>query len=236
MTPKLGLSRLAASGLTGLVVLGAILGQTRPPAGYELTTRGSTLTRIAVIGDSYTTGTDEGGQGPQGWTSQAWQLLANQGVKVDADVAAEGGAGYGIRGNRGNVFEDLTVRAVNRDDVLVVFFGSRNDQPVDLQKYPVLVGETFQIARRVAPQAKFLVIGPPWPTADPPPVVLTLRDDLRAQARAVNAVFIDPIAEGWFVGRPDLIGQDGVHPTDAGHRYLAEKIAPLIRSQLSIPI
>nr|WP_236147657.1 GDSL lipase [Mycolicibacterium sp. CH28] len=208
----------------------------RAPGGYELANRGSTLTHIAVIGDSYTTGTDEGGQGTQSWTTQAWRMLANQGVKIDADVAAEGGAGYGIRGNRGNVFEDLTVRAVNRDDVLVVFFGSRNDQPVDLQKYPVMVNETFQIARRVAPQAKFLVIGPPWPTADPPPTVLDLRDDLSAQAAMANAVFIDPIAEGWFVGRPDLIGPDGVHPTDQGHRYMAEKIAPLIRSQLTIPL
>jgi lysophospholipase L1-like esterase len=33
-----------------------------------------------------------------------------------------------------------------------------------------------------------------------------------------------------------LIGPDGVHPTDAGHAYMAEKIAPLIRSQLAIPL
>ncbi len=236
MTRREGLIRVITTGLWGLVVLAAVIGYSRPPGGYELANRGSVLTRIAVIGDSYTTGTDEGGQGPRSWTTQAWQLLGGQGVKIDADVAAEGGAGYGIRGNRGNVFEDLTVRAVNRDDVLVVFFGSRNDQPVDLQKYPIMVNETFQIARRVAPGAKFLVIGPPWPTADPPLEVLALRDNLRAQAARANAVFIDPIAEGWFVGRPDLIGPDGVHPTDEGHRYMAEKIAPLIRSQLTIPL
>ena len=50
------------------------------------------------------------------------------------------------------------------------------------------------------------------------------------------SVFIDPLAEGWFVGRPDLIGSDGVHPNDAGHAYLAAKIAPLIRNQLTIPV
>ncbi|WP_099250883.1 GDSL lipase [Mycobacterium sp. shizuoka-1] len=230
------LIRVATAGVPAVVALAVLLGYCLPSTDIQLANRGSQFSRIAVIGDSYTTGTDEGGQGPQSWTSRAWLLLANQGAKVDADVAAEGGAGYGIRGNRGNLFEDLTVRAVNRDDVLVVFFGSRNDQPVDMQKYPVLVGETFQIARRVAPKAKFLVIGPPWPTADPPPAVLALRDGLRAQARAVGAVFIDPLAEGWFVGHPELIGADGVHPTDAGHAYMAEKIAPLIRSQLAIPL
>ncbi|MCI4674177.1 SGNH/GDSL hydrolase family protein [Mycolicibacterium litorale] len=213
-----------------------MIGYARTPDPYELVHRGTVENRVAVVGDSYTTGTDEGGRGPHSWTAQAWQLLASEGLKVDADVVAEGGAGYSVRGNRGSVFEDLTVKAVKRDDVLVVFFGSRNDQPVDQRKFPVMVGETFQIARRVAPSARFLVIGPPWPTADPPADVLAIRDSLRNQARAVGAVFVDPLAEGWFVGRPDLIGSDGVHPNDAGHAYLAEKIAPLIRNQLTIPV
>ena len=53
-----------------------------------------------------------------------------------------------------------------------------------------------------------------------------------ASARAVGATFVDPLADGWFVGRPELIGADGVHPTDAGQAYMADKIAPLIRAQL----
>jgi lysophospholipase L1-like esterase len=228
--------RVITAGLSAVTVLAAVVGYSQPSVDYALANRGSQFSRIAVIGDSYTTGTDEGGEGPQSWTSRAWLLLASQGARIDADVAAEGGAGYGIRGNHGSLFEDLTARAVDRDDVLVVFFGSRNDQPVDMAQYPVLVGQTFQAARRVAPKAKFLVIGPPWPTADPPPEVFALRDTLRDQARTVGAVFIDPLAEGWFVGRPELIGPDGVHPTDAGHVYMAEKIAPLIRSQLAIPL
>ncbi len=39
--------------------------------------------------------------------------------------------------------------------------------------------------------------------------------------------------ERWFVDRPDLIGADGVHPTDAGHQYMADMIGPRIRTQLS---
>lgn len=191
---------------------------------------------IAVIGDSYTTGSIEGGTGAHSWPKLAWKLLAERGLEVDADVAAEGGAGYGQPGDRGSVFEDLTAHAVRRNDVLVVFFGSRNDQPVDPQKFPELAGDTLLLARFAAPDAKFLVIGPPWPTAAPPPEVLRIRDSLRAQAAAKGAVFIDPIAEGWFVGRPDLIGRDGVHPTDAGHVYMAERIAPLIYRQLTIRI
>ena len=196
---------------------------------------GSTV-EVAIIGDSYTAGTTEGGNGPKSWPQIAWQMLSAEGVDVRTDVAAEGGAGYGQPGNRGSAFVDLTARAVRHSDALVVFFGSRNDQPVDPLRFPALAANVFQLARFSAPAAKILVIGPPWPTADPPAAVLRIRDNLRDQATAAGAMFVDPIAEGWFVGRPDLIGQDGVHPTDAGHAYMAAKIAPLIYDQLTVRI
>lgn len=198
----------------------------------EILTLDYTANRIAVIGDSYTTGSLEGGNGPKGWTALTWKTLARQGVAIAADVGAEGGAGYGTRGNRGSVFEDLTERTIKPDDSLVVFFGSRNDQGVDPTQLSVLIYGTFQLARRLAPSARFLVIGPPWPTADPPDAMLRIRDVLRYQAGVANAEFVDPITEGWFVGKPELIGTDGVHPTDAGHAYMADKIAPLIGGQL----
>jgi hypothetical protein len=115
----------------------------------------------------------------------------------------------------------------------VVFFGSRNDEGVDPMQMAGMAHDTFDLARRIAPSSKLLVIGPPWPTADPPFDVLYVRDTLSGQAHNAGATFIDPISEGWFVGRPDLIGPDGVHPNDAGHAYMAEKIAPLIHAQLS---
>jgi lysophospholipase L1-like esterase len=121
---------------------------------------------------------------------------------------------------------------VKPDDTLVVFFGSRNDQGVDPTQLSILAYGTFQLARQLAPRATFLVIGPPWPTANPPEAVLRIRDALRYQANLAGAVWVDPIAERWFVGHPELIGSDGVHPTDAGHEYMADKIAPLIEAQL----
>jgi lysophospholipase L1-like esterase len=190
------------------------------------------VNRVAVIGDSYTTGSDQGGNGAKGWTPQVWSALADHGIAVTPTVAAEGGAGYCTRGNRGSVFEDLTVRAVKPDDVLVVFFGSRNDMPVEPTRLSVAMYGTLKLARRIARSAELLVIGPAWPTADPPPEVLRIRDVLGYQADLAGATFVDPIAARWFVGRPELIGADGVHPTDAGHAYMAAKIAPLISSRL----
>ena len=190
------------------------------------------VNRVAVISDSYTTGSDQGGNGAKGWSPQVWQALTEHGIAVTPTVAAEGGAGYCTRGNRGGVFEDLTVRAVKPDDVLVVFFGSRNDMPVEPTRLSVAMYGTLKLARRIARSAELLVIGPAWPTADPPAEVLRIRDVLGYQADLAGATFIDPIAARWFVGRPDLIGKDGVHPTDAGHTYMAEKIAPLISARL----
>lgn len=227
------MSRLATFviGLTFLVGIGiAYPAQVRT---YDTLTLDFRLNHLAVVGDSYTTGTSEGGLGPRSWPARAWDGLAARGERVSADVAAEGRAGYGMPGDHGSVFEDLTSRAVQPDDVLVVFFGSRNDEPIDAGVIGQKARNTFDLARRLAPSARFLVIGPPWPTADVPLPILQIRDALAAAAGAAGATWVDPIAEHWFVGRPDLIGADGVHPNDAGHQYMADKIAPLIRTQLS---
>jgi lysophospholipase L1-like esterase len=226
-------SRLVTFVVAVALLVGALNAGSTPVRHNELRTLDASINRVAVVGDSYTTGGELGGLGSKGWTTRAWQLLSRQGIAVAPDVAAEGGAGYGTRGNHGSVFEDLTADVVKPDDALVVFFGSRNDQNVDPTQLSVLAWGTFQLARRTAPSAKFLVIGPPWPTADPPDPVLRIRDALKYQAGVAGATFIDPIAQGWFVGRPELIGADGVHPTDAGHAYMADKIAPLIGSQLA---
>jgi lysophospholipase L1-like esterase len=226
--------------IIGLLLVVAVAGQapaySAHPArvrAYGTLTEDSRLNRVAVIGDSYTAGTDEGGLGPKSWTARAWQTLAERGVRIAPDVAAEGRAGYGVRGDHGSIFEDLTSRAVKADDALVVFFGSRNDQGVDPQLLAGKARDTFDLARVLAPSARFLVIGPPWPTADVPEPILVIRDVLNAAARAAGAAFVDPIGDRWFVDRPDLIAPDGVHPNDAGHQYLADKIAPLIGMQLS---
>lgn len=197
------------------------------------TASGVAPSRVAVIGDSYTTGSNEGGQGPNGWAPLVWRMLEGQGFDITPDVAAEGGAGYAVRGNHGSLFGDLTPRAVRPDDALVVFFGSRNDEHADPNVLAADARNAFALARRTAPRARLLVIGPPWTGADVPRDVLQIRDTLRAQALAAGATFYDPLIAGWFFGTPWLIGGDGVHPTDAGHAFLASRIAPLIVGQLT---
>ena len=235
-TVEVVVSRLTTFVISLALLAGVAFADVACPArvrAYGVLSVDSRLNHVAVIGDSYTTGTDEGGLGPNSWTAHAWQTLGSRGLRIAADVAAEGKAGYAVPGDHGSVFEDLTARAVKPDDALVVFFGSRNDLGVDPGLLTERARNAFVLARRFAPRARFLVIGPPWPTADVPGPMLMIRDVLNSVARAGGAAFVDPLGDRWFVDRPDLIGPDGVHPNDAGHEYLADKIAPLIRMQLS---
>jgi lysophospholipase L1-like esterase len=225
--------RLLTFVLSLAVPLGTLIGQVPEAQHHDVRLMDYAVNRIAVIGDSYTAGSDQGGNGPKGWTTHVWQALTQHGIAVTPTVAAEGGAGYCTRGIHGSVFEDLTVRAVKPTDVLVVFFGSRNDEDVDPTRLSVAMYGTLKLARQIAQSAKFLVIGPPWPSADAPPTIRRIRDVLGYQAELAGATFVDPIAARWFVGKPELIGADGVHPTDAGHEYMAEKLAPMIGAQLN---
>lgn len=224
----------AAAAMAALVVLvglacATVVAASRAVPRYQLTANGRRPIPVMIIGDSYTTGTDQGGRGPSNWTVLMRQRLADWGIPIDLAVAAEGRAGYVVKGDHGSVFEDLTARIVTPAAKLVVFFGSLNDRDVDPEVLTVRSRATLARARRLAPSATMLVIGPPWPNADVPGSLLRNRDALRAVAHTARATFVDPIAERWLADQPELIGSDAVHPNDAGHRYLADKIAPLIR-------
>ena len=52
----------------------------------------------------------------------------------------------------------------------------------------------------------------------------------RHAAAYVDALFIDPLREGWFAGWAHrYIGSDGIHPTNAGHRHIAALVAADLR-------
>jgi phospholipase/lecithinase/hemolysin len=75
-----------------------------------------------------------------------------------------------------------------------------------------------------------VVIGPLWSDGDAPAPVLAVRDAVRTAALAAGAQWIDPVADGWFDRPAGLIGADRVHPTDAGHRLMAERVDAALRT------
>jgi lysophospholipase L1-like esterase len=200
---------------------------TAPPSKQQL---------IGVVGDSYTSGSPQGGNGENRWTARVTEDLKRQGIDVVIYRGSEGGSGYVEKGrSSGEVFADKIKTAVKPNDRLLIFFGSRNDSRATAGDMAHATCDTLRSAELAAPAARLLVIGAPWVNADPPAYILRNNDILRDRADALGGTFIDPIADGWFVDRPDLIGADGVHPTDAGHAYMAQKIEPVVEELLSAP-
>ena len=191
---------------------------------------------VAIIGGAYTAGTEWGGNGPDGWPALIAAQLRQQGTAIVPFVGAEDGSGYVTPGDyQGKVFADQIPAVVRPNDRLVIVFGSLSDTDVPAEELQPAVRQTLDSASAAAPQAKIVVIGPAWTDPNPPDNVLQARDVIRTEAGLTGAIFVDPIAEGWFINRPDLIGSDGMHPTNAGHTVMAEKIALLIGQQLQSP-
>lgn len=192
---------------------------------------------VAIIGDSFTSGRQFKGADPDGWPSIVAIQLSTDGTKIRPDVAATGGSGYVKHGTRGSVPFDQQVRQVAGQNVdLVVLFGAAHDEtalPDKADELSQAVQRTLAEARQSAPKAKLLVIGPASVEAQPSLDSAQVRDIVKAQADAVGVPFVDPLAELWFSGRPDLIGSDGAL-TRPGHAVAAEKIGPYISEQLGL--
>jgi lysophospholipase L1-like esterase len=215
-----------STSIVAVTVLGMVIADGTRSAAAE---SGEFL--VAIIGDSYTAGSDEGGYGSTGWPVLLQSMLANDRIRISEQVLAEGGSGYAQRGTGGGTLGDK-VSSVNPNSDLVVFFGSRNDVTNSPGRVRDEAALAWAAAKGRAPHAKILAIGPAWSDGEPPADLLAIRDQLRAQADTQALMFVDPLGEQWFAHDPELIGADGIHPTDAGHRFLASAIAPRIEQAL----
>jgi lysophospholipase L1-like esterase len=187
---------------------------------------------VVVIGDSYTSGSDVGGLGDANWTAVMARDVAAAGIPLRLTVSGRPGSGYLTEGGEGTTFLGEARGIVTPDDRVVVVFGSRNDEEADVT---TAAEATFEAIERNAPGAKVIAIAP-FPTTgetnetntDVPRYLRKMIGQLRVAATRKNVTFVDPIRDGWFFGRPDLIGSDTWHPNDAGHRHMADKITPIV--------
>ncbi|RYE44165.1 MAG: SGNH/GDSL hydrolase family protein [Hyphomicrobiales bacterium] len=187
---------------------------------------------VAVIGDSFTSGSREGGTGLTNWTLAMEPSLKATHPNVITRTSAKGGAGYVHGLDKGFNFDILAQATVyNTDDVVVLFGGLH-----DIEENQALVYETAVTTignvKDAAPEATVLVVGPAWTQGPPSAGVRTVMETIRHAAEASRVTFVDPVAEGWFISRGDLIGSDNLQPTDEGHKYLAEKMAPHVLAAL----
>lgn len=235
------------AGVAGLLAIAAVtasvaLGNHTPPppasskaAQYLATPQVKVEPSIIVaIGDSYTGGSNMGGstKTPSNWVVAAASELRKSGTEVIEVERGLGGSGYVNRGPVGKVFGDMIADNLHPETDVVVFFGSINDQAQPLDKVRAAADRAFTAAQKAAPNAKFIAVAPAWMRPDVPEEILAIRDAIKELAAKHKFDFVDPIAEDWFQDSPQLIGSDTVHPTDAGHLLMAEKITPHLKAAL----
>lgn len=203
-----------------------------PTAGTTARTTAPTTERapvLAVYGDWYVSGTDQGGVGPAGWPA-----IVSQRIGAEATVPhAAPAAGYVAESATGDTFLTLAQNTPEPTADVTIVFGSRNDYLSTPAEITAAATRTFETIRATAPQTELLVIGPAWTDAAVPPELLPVRDAVQQAAAAAGATFVDPIAERWFFDDTGLISTDLISPTDAGHVYLADRIEPVVRQLLA---
>lgn len=177
---------------------------------------------MLFFGDSYTEGSAMGGYNDNGWPA-----ITCQRVGCIYDLDAVGGSGFTARGPGGGPFPTRVDDVIVQQPDVVVVEGGHNDSDPD-----ATADAAAEVLRRLQaglPDATMLMLGPIWQNGDPPPEQVEINQALREVADDAGVRFVSPIDRGWFAGdKADLIGRDGVHPTNAGHRYLADLMAPIV--------
>lgn len=187
--------------------------------------------RIAILGDSYTGGSDIGGQGSKGYP----QILAGR-LGAQVYVQAVGGSGYTTRGTGSTTFLERAPNIVGDDPQLVIVYGSRNDSTATGGALKAAVTATLTQIVQATSHPKVLVIGPAWGPVPPPGAPDADRAIVRSVATSLNLPFVDPVQQGWFTGtNAHFIGADQVHPTDAGHVHEADLIEATLRRLNLLP-
>lgn len=151
-------------------------------------------------------------------------------------IAAAGGTGYTTQrvldGVRSGTYVERIAAAVEGSyyDVVVVAGGNNDaNAAFDPTRFRTAVRTVLQQVRTSLPDAQLVVLGPYSPDG-------TGYEQQRAieQQEAANfdAVFIDPVAEGWMRGGERLLHSDGFHPNDAGHAHLGARAATALSRAL----
>ena len=210
------------------------------PAGASLTKAPPLANRWMVLGDSITAGSGVNTAfGLNSWILRAanylyWDDPWNQAVGGTGYVADNSGASVPL-GER--VAADV---APYDPDQLVIWAGY-NDVLEPQASIAAAASDLYAQLATAAPNADVYVVGVWSPTGTAGPTSIATDETLRAAAATAGLPFISPITGRIYDGDGDLVssqrpwitdanaatyvGSDGRHPNDAGHAYIAQRMA-----------
>ncbi|MER5424943.1 SGNH/GDSL hydrolase family protein [Streptosporangium roseum] len=168
---------------------------------------------VMIVGDSFTVGS-----GPvERWDTYAAKAARELGWQLV--TAGASGTGFVNPGPVNRTFErSFTEELAWRPapDLLIVS-GGHNDRRTRADRVNRAAKRLLELVHTRWPHTRVVVIGPIWMTRAPR-WAHQVRDAIAIAADEEEATFLDPLGERWS---RRLVLPDGVHPTPAGHTWLA---------------
>lgn len=223
---------LAVVGVLAAMLVALALQPKQSPASPVHYTPPAPKPYAVFFGDSYFNGAD--GVGPL----QTYAYLTGAALGYDTVIAGHGGTGYLAREPvkngappypdqlRQSYYFSGFPRAAVR---LVVLEGGINDPGRSLQAEQSAAAVVIRQLHDDFPAARMVVIGPAAPTGVVTPALRVNIAGIRAAAEAAHLPFVDE--SRWITqsNRSSVIDSHGVHPSVAGHRYLATRLKGALR-------
>lgn len=179
---------------------------------------------VAVfIGDSYTTGQNTPLEGV-GFTERLAELRGWEPVNL-----AVSGTGYAKSHDLSwcpaggcVAYPGVIADALAADPDVVVVSGGRNDAGLDLRIVGPAIDRFYHDLRSAFPTEEIIVTSPIWSDGPPPPELEPIQERVERAAARIGAQHVD--LGGLFRHRPELITDDGIHPTADGLLLMADRI------------
>jgi len=191
--------------------------------------------RVLVFGDSWTYGS-AATIPTDGYAYVLADLLGGETI-----VDGVRGSGYLKPGRDGPAFgERIAALDASQDPDLVIIQGSINDRLQGEAGYREAVTAAWDDLTTLYPDAAIVVLGPAPHELPIGAGTARIDRDLSELAAARGWWYISPIAGDWITEQNYLdvidVGIGNKHPSTAGHRYLAEKVAAALDELAGAPV
>lgn len=189
--------------------------------------------RVLVFGDSWTYG-----QAADTPTDGYAYVLADL-LHGETIVDGVRGSGYLKPGITGPAYgERIAALDPGLDPDLVIIQGSINDRREGASGYREAVNAAWDALEALYPAAEIVVLGPAPQILPVETETARIDADLSALAAARGWWYISPLGDDWITTQNylDVIDVDtgNQHPSTAGHRYLAEKLAAALQELTAV--
>lgn len=208
--------------------------------------------RLMVLGDSLPDGSSMSTGGGHGtWFGRTARHLGCD----DAWEQGRGGTGYVTAGSFATLINRVPLDVVAPGPDRLIIWAGYNDSGTDQTALGVAAAALYAAIKAGLPNCQTTVIGCWSPTGSPGASLTNTDATLRLAAAAAGFPFVSPITGTVYSGAGTLvathgpwitgtgrvgattgsgnadayIGTDAVHPTDAGHAYVARRITAALR-------